>query len=62
MYYEPDIVNGMIKHIWMQFYDMIVLDYNMMQNVKLNMMIYDMQINAKLNMLIYDMQIYYDSL
>ena len=37
MYYEPDIVNGMIKHIWMQLYDMIELDYDMMIT-----MIYDL--------------------
>ena len=30
MHYELDIVNGMIEHIWMQLYDMIKLDHNMM--------------------------------
>ena len=25
-----------IEQIWMQFYDMIVLNYNVMQNVKLD--------------------------
>jgi hypothetical protein len=37
MYYEPDIVNGMIQHMGMQLNDMIELEYDMMI-----MMIYDL--------------------
>ena len=52
---EPNIVNGMIEHMWMQLYDMIELDYDVMHNVNLIMIIYDMQINVNWIMMICDM-------
>ena len=32
----------MIEHVWMQFYDMIILDFDAMQNVNLIKLIHDL--------------------